>query len=155
VSASPSDRDSGPVRPGAEETSVDVYTRRLPPIGQVTVASIAVVLTGGVYLATYLPRHAPLDPAFAFLGVAAALLACTVVMLARVRPFAWRPFFVVARWAVLGYLVFAGLLEYVFVLDGTRGGLLVVLTLMLLVYAVDIPMLLAFSVARYQPVAEP
>jgi hypothetical protein len=42
------------------------------------------------------------------------------------------------------------MLEYVFVADHTRGGTLVVLTLMLLIYAVDIPVILAFSVARYQ-----
>ncbi len=145
--------DGSPATPRSDGADVDVYTRRLPPVGPVAVASIAVVVAGGVYLAAYLPRHAPLGPAFAFLGVAVALLVGNVVVLARVRPFAWRRFFVVARWALLGYLVFAGLLEYVFVLDGTRGGLLAVLTLMLAVYAVDIPMLLAYSVARYQPVA--
>lgn len=54
------------------------------------------------------------------------------------------------RYALLAYLVIAGMLEYVFVLDHTRGATLVVLTLMLVIYAVDIPVLLAFSVARYQ-----
>jgi len=43
------------------------------------------------------------------------------------------------------------MLEFVFVLDHTRGGLLIVLTLMLAVFAVNVPLLLAFSVARYQP----
>lgn len=131
---------------------VDVYERRLPPVAELAVVTIAVVVGGGVYLAAYLPRHAPLGPAYAICAAAALVLLANVVLLARIRPFAWRPFFVVARWALLGYLVFAGILEYVFVLDGTRGGLLVVLTLMLAIYAVNIPLLLAFSVARYQPV---
>jgi hypothetical protein len=58
---------------------------------------------------------------------------------------------VVGGWALAAYLVIAGMLEFVFVLDHTRGGLLIVLTLMLAVFAVNVPLLLAFSVARYQP----
>jgi uncharacterized membrane protein (DUF4010 family) len=72
-------------------------------------------------------------------------------MLARVRDFAWHTFFVVAGWTLAAYVVIAGMLEFVFVLDHTRGGLLVVLTLILAVFAVDVPLLLGFSVARYQP----
>jgi hypothetical protein len=49
--------------------------------------------------------------------------------------------------ALLAYLVIAGMLEYDFVLDGIRGGMLLVLNLMLLVYAADIPVTLAFTVA--------
>ena len=37
-----------------------------------------------------------------------------------------------------------------FVNDGVRGGVLVVLTLSLLVYAVHVPLLIGFTVARYQ-----
>jgi hypothetical protein len=46
------------------------------------------------------------------------------------------------------------MLEYVFVADGVRGTTLVLTTLMLAVYALDIPLVLAFSVARYQSPAE-
>jgi hypothetical protein len=44
------------------------------------------------------------------------------------------------------------MIEYVFVADGTPGRPLLVLTLMLAIFAVDIPLILAFSVARYQAV---
>ena len=44
------------------------------------------------------------------------------------------------------------MLEYIFVFDGTRGQILFVMSCMLAVFAVNVPMLLAFSVARYQPV---
>jgi len=124
--------------------------RRLPPISEVAVATIVAVVIGGIYLAAYLPRRAPLGPAFALLGVAAVLLCWNVVMLSRLRALAWDTFFLVAKWALLAYLIIAGMLEYVFILDHTRGGVLAVLTLMLAIFAVNIPMLLAFSVARYQ-----
>jgi hypothetical protein len=129
--------------------------RALPPISQVAIAIIAIVVAGGVYLAAYLPRRAPVGPALGLLAVAAALLAWNVVSLARVQEFAWDAFFLVGKWALLAYAVIAGMLEYVFVLDHTRGSVLVILTLILAIFAVNIPMLLAFSVAQYQPVRAP
>jgi hypothetical protein len=47
------------------------------------------------------------------------------------------------------------MLEFVFVNDGTRGGQLVVLSLSLVVYAVHVPLLIGFTVARFQPRAQP
>ncbi len=126
--------------------------RPLPPVTAVSVATTAAVVVGGIYLASYLPRKAPLGPAYAILALAAALLAWNVVTVSRITEFAWSTFFLVGKWALAAYLVIAGMLEYVFVLDHTRGGILVVLTLMLAIFAVNIPLLLAFSVARYQPV---
>jgi hypothetical protein len=125
--------------------------RRLPPVTPLALTALTLVVVGGIYLAAHLPRPAPLGPAVAALVAAAAVLLVAAAALARVRDFAWRTFFVVGGWALAAYLVIAGMLEFVFVLDHTRGGLLVVLTLMLAVYAVNVPLLLAFSVARYQP----
>lgn len=124
--------------------------RRLPPISEVCVVVTALVVCGGIYLAAHLPRQAPLGPAIALLAAAGALVLGNVAMLGRLQGFGWDVFFQVGRWALLGYAVIAGMLEYVFVLDHTPGRLLVVLTLMLVVFAVNIPILLAFSVARYQ-----
>jgi hypothetical protein len=125
--------------------------RRLPPVTPLALTALMLVVVGGVYLAAHLPRPAPLGPAVAALAAAAAALLAAAAVLARVRDFAWRTFFVVGGWALAAYLVIAGMLEFVFVLDHTRGSLLIVLTLMLAVYAVNVPLLLAFSVARYQP----
>ena len=125
--------------------------RRLPPVTALAVAALTLVIAGGVDLAAYLPRPVPLGvPVAALVAAAVALLAAAAV-LARVRDFAWRTFFVVGAWTLAAYLVIAGMLEFVFVLDHTPGRLLTVLTLMLAIFAVDIPLLLAFSVARYQP----
>ena len=63
-------------------------------------------------------------------------------------------FRLVAGWVLLAYVVIAGMLEYVFVYDHTRGTQLLILTLMLVVFAVNIPMLLGFSVARFQEPGE-
>ncbi|MGH9108017.1 MAG: hypothetical protein ACRDY3_00890 [Acidimicrobiales bacterium] len=121
-------------------------------MNQLMVASMAVVIVGGIYLASYLPTRAPLGPAWGLLAAAAALLVAGVATVARMRQFAWDSFTRVLGWTLLAYLVIGGMLEFIFVLDGTRGTMLVILTVMLAMYAVDVPVVLAFSVARYQPV---
>ena len=124
--------------------------RPLPPVMQVGVAALICVVAGGIYLAAHLPRTAPLGPALGLLVAAGLLLGWNALALRRASAFAWHTFLVVGFWTLLAYVVIAGMLEYVFVLDHTRGSLLVVLSLMLLCFAVDVPMMLAFSVARYQ-----
>ena len=123
--------------------------RRLPPISAVSVLALVLVIVGGIYLAAHLPASAPLGPSFGLLGAAGALLLADAVMLSRIRPFDWHRFFHVGGWALLAYCVIGGMLEVVFVLDGTHGAMLVVLTLSLLAFAVDVPMNLAFTVASH------
>jgi hypothetical protein len=123
--------------------------RRLPPIAELAVASVALMLSGGVYLAAHLPRHPPLAPAVGLLAGGGALTIAAMVLLSRLRPFAWGTFFLVARWALLAYVVIAGILGFVFVFDHTRGATLAVLILTLVVFALDVPTIIAFTVARY------
>jgi hypothetical protein len=133
----------------------DVYRRPMPPIDLIGALTIAVVVAGGIYLASHLPKPPSLVPAYALLGIAAALLAVNIALLARLKDFAWSRFFLVARWGFAAYVVIAGMLEYVFVLDHTRGAVLVILSAMLAIFAVNIPLLFGFSVARYQARPEP
>lgn len=113
---------------------------------------MAFVIAGGVYLGAYFPRPAPLAPVVSLLIAAGVLLVINIVAVSRLKPFAWEVFFRVAGWALLAYIVITGLIAYIFVLDHARGTMLVVLILMLVGFAVNVPLLLAFSVARYQPV---
>ena len=134
----------------SDVTSDAAAGRRLPPIAEVAVLSIALMLVGGINLAAHLPHRPPLGVPAALLIAGALLTLADMVVLSRIRPFAWSTFFLVIRWALLAYLVIGGMLEYVFVLDHTRGTTLVVLTATLVVFAVDVPTILAFTVARYQ-----
>ena len=122
----------------------------LPPIQLLSVATMVLIVIGGIYTAAHLPRHVPQGPTVGLLCAAAVLLAVNVGLLARIENFAWHTFRLVAGWVLAAYVVIAGMLEYVFVYDGTSGSQLVILTLMLLVFAVNIPLLLGFSVARFQ-----
>jgi hypothetical protein len=129
--------------PGAPE-------RDLPPIQQIGVAVLALIVIGGIYTAAHLPRHVPQGPTIALLSAAVVLLAVNVSLLARIDGFAWSAFRLVGGWVLVAYLIIAGMLEYVFIYDHTRGTQLLILSLMLAVFAVDIPILLGFSVARFQ-----
>jgi hypothetical protein len=126
--------------------------RRLPPVTAVAMASLALIVAGGIYLSSHIPGHVPLTPAVVLLAASALLLLGNVIALARVKDFAWERFFQVARWSLLAYVVIAGMIEYVFLRNHVRGGTLVILTLSLVVFAVHVPMLVGFTVARYYDV---
>ena len=123
--------------------------RRLPPVTQLGMLSLSLIAAAVIYLSAHLPKHVSLGPAIALLAVSALLLAANVVSLWRTEGFAWRRFLEVARWALLAYSIISGLIEYVFLRDNTSGGPLIVLTLSLVVFALNVPVLIAFTVARY------
>jgi hypothetical protein len=123
--------------------------RKLPPVTQVGMASLALIVAGGIYLSAHLPQHVPLGPAVALLVASALLMVGNLVSLARVQGFPWTRFFQVGRWSLLAYAVTAGMIEWVFVKNHLSGGPLVVLTLSLVIFAVHVPMLVSFTVARY------
>ena len=117
-------------------------------------ASLALIVAGGIYLSAHLPRHVPLAPAVILLGASALLLLGNLAALTRVRQFDWPRFFQVAKWSLLAYAVIAGLIEYAFVQNHVKGGTLIVLSLSLVVFAIHVPVLVGFTVARfYEPEA--
>ncbi len=122
---------------------------RLPPVTEIGMASLALIVAGGIYLSAHLPQHVPLAPAAILLGLSALLLVGNLTALSRVSGFAWPRFFAVARWSLLAYVAIAGFIEYAFLRDHLSGGPLVVLTLSLVVFAVHVPTLIGFTVARF------
>ena len=123
--------------------------RTLPPVTQLAMASLALIVAGGIYLASHLPQQVPLTPAVVLLVASASLLAVNLALLSRVRDFAWNRFFAVGRWALLAYVITAGLIEFAFLRNGMSGAPLVVLTLSIIIYAIHVPVLIAFTVAQY------
>jgi hypothetical protein len=128
---------------------VALSDRRLPPVTQLGMLSLALIVAGGIYLSAHLPEHVPLGPAWALLAASVLVLAVNIVALSRVRDFAWERFFQVGKWSLLAYVVIAGMIEYVFLRNHLSGGALVVLTLSLVVFAVHVPILVGYTVARY------
>jgi hypothetical protein len=126
--------------------------QKLPPVTAIGMTSLALIVAGGIYLSAHLPNEVPLAPAIVLLALSALLLVGNLVAIGRIEGFNRDCFLGVAKWALLAYAITAGMIEYAFVRNGLSGGPLVVLTLSLVVYAVHVPMLIGFTVARY---AEP
>lgn len=123
--------------------------RKYPPVNQIAMASLALIVAGGIYLSANLPAKVSLAPAVILLALSAALMAFNLMSLTRVKDFAWDRFFEVAKWSLLAYVVIGGMIEFVFIHNHVRGGTLVVLTLSLLIFAIHVPTLMGFTVARY------
>jgi drug/metabolite transporter (DMT)-like permease len=123
--------------------------RRLPPVTALGMLSLGLVLVAGIYLSAHLPEHVSLGPAIALLAASAVVLAGNLIALSRVEGFHWARFFAVARWALLAYSIISAMIEYVFLRNHTSGGPLVLMTLSLVVFAVNVPVLIGFTVARY------
>jgi hypothetical protein len=123
--------------------------RDLPPVTELAMTSLALIVIGGIYLSAHLPEHVSLVLPTILLICSAGLFVTNLVLLSRVKDFAWDRFFAVGRWSLLAYLVIAGLIEYAFLQDHVHGGALVVLTLSLVVFAFHVPTLVGFTVARY------
>ena len=122
----------------------------MPPVTAIGMVSIALLVAGGVYLASNIPRHVALAPAAALLAAAGATTVANLVLVVRMPSFAWRLFTMVAIRGLVAYVAIAGMIEYVFIYDHTRGAVLGVLTGMLAVFALNPPLIMAFTVARYQ-----
>jgi hypothetical protein len=136
---------------------VDEIDRRqdeLPPSARISILTLALLVSGGIYLAAQINRPASLIIPATFVAAAAITLVVNVILLARIKQFAWSNFFMVGKWALLGYGVIAGILEFVFIFDHTPSRTLTLFTSMLIIFAINVALLLAFSVARYQPVPE-
>jgi hypothetical protein len=127
-----------------------VSEQKLPPVTELGVVSMALIVAGGISIAAKLPGHVPLTLPIILLTASSLVMAANLAALSRVDGFNWDAFFGVAKWALVAYAVIAGMLEFVFLHNGTSGGVLVVLTLSLVVYAVHVPLLIGFTVARYQ-----
>ena len=123
--------------------------RKFPPVTELAMVSLSLIVIGGIYLSAHLPRHVPLGPAVALLAASVLVLAANIFALSRVKDFNWPRFFEVGKWSLLAYVAIAGMILYVFLQDHVSGGTLVVLALSLAVFAVHVPMLVGFTVARY------
>jgi drug/metabolite transporter (DMT)-like permease len=136
-----------PADPGEVQDAAP--TRRFPPVVELALVSLGLVVIGGIVMASSLPRRPPLTAPVVIAVVSCLLLAAAVALLARLRDFAWDRFWLVFRWAILAYIVSAGMIAFAFIRDHTRGTPLAVALVMLAIFAVDVPVMIAFTVARY------
>ncbi len=124
-------------------------TTRSPAVACMVGTIISCILAAGIII-VHIPAPAPMWGPVTWVCVAAVLTVATIVLLLRKKPFARQRFFTVAKWVFLYIRVLTGMAMYVMVYDGMRGETLVVMTIILLLFLVNIPMLWGFSVARHE-----
>jgi len=134
-----------------EPDAEDLRQADLPPVMPIAILTLALIVSGGILVAAQYGRPAHLTIPTILLVAAALLLLVNAVLIARIKEFAWPVFFRVLGWALLAYAVIAGILEYVFIYDHTPARLLALFTALLVLFALDVPLMLSFSVARWQP----
>lgn len=126
-----------------------VSERPLAPIAWLSTGALALVVVGGILMASYAPRRPPLGVAAALLSLALVLLLSGGLMLVRLKDFAWATFNKVFKWALLAYVIEAGMIEFSFVRNHASGSALEIVTGMLVVFGVSVPTTIAFTTARY------
>jgi hypothetical protein len=122
-----------------------------PPVTQLAIGSLALVLVGGILMAAQFPDPPLTAPVLLLVGSAVLFAGC-IVLLTRQPVFAWGVFAQVGRWTLLAYVVIAGMIEYSFIHNHATGTPLLVLTLMLVMFSLDVALTIGYSVARF---AEP
>jgi len=126
-----------------------------PPVTELGMTSIGLVAAGVIYLAAYLPAHAPLLVPVLCLVAAVAVLAVNVFLIVRRPGFAMWRFKQVFGWMLLVYLVVSGILAFTFVHDHTHGAVLGVMLLLLATFTCNVPVLAGYTVARFELRSEP
>jgi hypothetical protein len=130
----------------AAHTGID---RPYPPIAWLSTGALALVIIGGILMASYAPRKAPLGVATGLLIAGVLLLASSGVLIVGLQNFARKTFLKVFKWAIFADLITAAMIEFAFVRDQTRGASLVIVTCMLVVFTLSVPTTIAFTVARF------
>ncbi len=133
---------------------VDRRQADLPPVQVIGTVTLGLLVAGGIVMAAQMNRSTSLTLPAIFVGLAVLGFLSNLVLLSRIKSFAWATFRMVLKWAVLAYGVVAGILEFVFIYDKTPGKLLAMFSIMLIVFALNVPLILAYAVARYQDVPE-
>lgn len=126
-------------------------TPTFPPVALLATLSLAVVIVGGIVMVSSMPQLPPLIVPVGALVVSGLLFAGAVGTLVTQRRFAWTTFRRVWGWALLAYAVSGGMIEFAFLHNHVSGTPLVLLTVMLLLFVLDVPLIIGFTVARYQP----
>lgn len=127
----------------------DTTERPFPPVTQLAMGSLALVIVGGIYMVGTFRSGPSLAIPAALLTGSAVLWLLSLLLLTQHRGFAWPVFLRVARWALLAYLVIAAMIEFSFIHNNVSGTPLLLLSLMLVMFAINVPLSIGFTVARF------
>jgi hypothetical protein len=123
---------------------------KLPPCDLLSVISLSFVIIGGIYMTSYMPEKPPLLGAITLLVVSAAIFLVNSILLVSRLNLIGHVFFKVAKWIVIVETIISAMLAYVFIYDGVRSTTLVILLMFLVLFALNIPIIVSYTVAKTQ-----
>lgn len=121
-----------------------------PPVWECGVVTLIFVVVSVVLLASYIPDLPNTVPVYILLAAGTILIGVQLVLIGSMENFSRRSFHQVGGYALLAYIVIGGMIEYTFIRNHVRGEELALLTWGMALFIVDVPLILGFSVARYQ-----
>lgn len=134
---------TGPQRP---------FDRKMPPVIGLCMAALTLAIIGGVLIASQIGTEPSLTLPRVLVVIALVVEVTAVAIMIRVRPFAWGLFRRVFGVALCAYVVQSGIIGWTFVKNDVPAAPFIVLTGGLVVFATIVPLMIAFTVARYQVV---
>lgn len=122
-----------------------------PKAVEVVTLSLACVVIGGVWLGSHVSTttRPSLGVPTGLLIASGAFFLADMVMISRVPGFAWSSWVTVGKWTLLAYVIESGMILYAFVHNHVRGSTLGVVIGLTAMFAIDVPFLVATTVARY------
>lgn len=135
------------------EAPVAPFERKLPPVVGAAMAALSLAVVGAVVLVAQIGQdEASLVVPTVLVAGAGLGEIVAVALLITIRRLAWDRFWSVFGVALIAYVLQAGLIEWTFIKNDVPSGPLVLLTAGLVVFATIVPLMIAFTVARYQAV---
>ncbi|MEZ5321309.1 MAG: hypothetical protein R2698_04395 [Microthrixaceae bacterium] len=134
----------------AETSPPRPFTRSMPPVVGLGMVALTFAIVGGVLIAAQIGADPSLVLPWILVAVAVGAEIAAVALLPTIRPFAWFRFRQVFGVALGAYVLQSGVIEWSFLKNDIPAGPLTVLTIGLVVFATVVPLMIAFTVARYQ-----
>ncbi|MGB3411044.1 MAG: hypothetical protein WBA45_07580 [Microthrixaceae bacterium] len=130
------------------------FERKVPPVIPVAMLGLTLAIVAGILVIAQIGEEPALTLPTIFVAGAVLLEIIAIIMAATIRPFAWAQFAVVFRWALLAYVLQSSIIEWSFIINDVPGRPLAVLTVGIVVFATVVPVMIAFTAARYQSVTD-
>lgn len=126
------------------------FDRKLPPVVGAGMTALTLAIIGGVLLVAQIGAEEALKIPAIFVITALVCELVAIVLLATIKGFAWWRFRQVFLIALCAYVVQSGIIGWSFVKNSVPSGPLLLLTLGLVVFATIVPIMIGFTVARYE-----
>lgn len=136
----------------AATAQVAPFDRKVPPVIPIAMTGLSAAIISGILVVAQIGKEPALTVPGIFVGVAVVMEIVAVALTASVKPFAWSTFVMVFRWALLAYVLQSAIIEWAFIKNDVPGGPLTVLSIGIFVFATIVPLMIAFTAARYQQV---